>query len=193
MTNPSNPFQPAIDALEEDLVEAERHVNALLSAVNVLRAKAGLPPRTPSDGGGGASQQGQPSSPESSAVLTQIKHDTFFGKRMGTAAREFLEMRKAQGQGPAKAREIFDALTAGGFQFNTKDDATSLVSLRNTISKNSAMFVKLPNGMFGLKAWYPGARPQQNKSNKQAVEEEEIEIVPDDTQVDNEPSAASGF
>src|SRR5690348_2112632 len=128
MTNPVNPFQSAIDELEKDLNEAERHANALLSAINVLRAKSGLPPRSPDGGGMDGIQSGVSTSPGPGPTISHIKHDTFFGKRMGTAAREFLEMRKSQGHGPAKAREIFDALRAGGFQFNTKDDSIAIVS-----------------------------------------------------------------
>lgn len=42
----------AIDALEKDLADLERQGNALLTTINVLREKAGQPPR-PSFGGGG--------------------------------------------------------------------------------------------------------------------------------------------
>lgn len=45
MTNPANAFQPAIDALEKDYADLERQANGLLQSINLLREKAGLPPR----------------------------------------------------------------------------------------------------------------------------------------------------
>ena len=163
MTAQSNPFLPAIEALEVELVEKERSVNALLSTINILREKAGMPPRHPSGGQPASNASG---SSESGPPIVAISHDTFYGKKMGTAARELLEMRRGQGNGPAKAREIFDCLVSGGFQFNTKDDSVAIISLRNMLTKNTAMFHKLPNGTFGLKAWYPNAKPEKAKVTK---------------------------
>jgi hypothetical protein len=187
----SNPYQSALDALEKDLAEAarkkteaERQWNELFTTINVLRGKAGLAPLTaPSvsqavnplgaddgsapDGGGGTGGGGGAPSP------TQIKSDTFFGKRMGTAAREYLEMRfiAAGGTNPAAPREIFDALKSGGFVFETKDDTVAMISLRNMLRKASQTFVKLANGTYGLRAWYPNAR--KPKAAGQADDDEE--------------------
>ena len=44
MTTLASVLQPAIDELEKDLAELERKANGLLTSINVLRAKAGLPP-----------------------------------------------------------------------------------------------------------------------------------------------------
>lgn len=55
MTNPVNAFRPAIDALEQDFADLERQGNALLTSINLLRSKAGLPPRP---GGGGLNEFG---------------------------------------------------------------------------------------------------------------------------------------
>ena len=41
----ANPFQPAIAELEKELVELERQGNTLLTAINLLRSKADMPPR----------------------------------------------------------------------------------------------------------------------------------------------------
>jgi hypothetical protein len=154
MATQQNPFQPAIDELEKDLIETERHKNALLSAINVLRGKAGLPPRP--EGGGEANN---PNIPRGDSPLT-IRNDAFFGKRMGTAARTYLEMRHAAAgtTNPATPREIFDALKQGGFVFETKDDSVAIISLRNMLRKNTVMFQKLPNGTYGLASWYPDAK-----------------------------------
>ncbi len=154
MTNMVNALQPAIDALEKDLADLERQGNALLTSINLLRAKAGLPPRPgawtgPSSETAGSSDGGR-------LTLSSIHSDTFLGKRMGSAAREYLAMRKASGgNAPATTREVFNALKDGGFVFGAKDDATAIVVLRAMLRKNTQMFYKLPNGTYGLRSWYP--------------------------------------
>jgi hypothetical protein len=151
----------ALDALEARLADMERKANALIEVINDLRADEGLPPRAPfgSGGGGGAGQ-----SLAGGAALSQIKPDTFYGKKLQTAIREYLIMRKAQGAGPATPREIYDAITKGGFQFDTKNENISLVSLRSLLRKRTAFFHKLPNGAYGLTAWYPDAKKPKNIS-----------------------------
>jgi hypothetical protein len=141
---------PAINLLEADLLETERKANGLRATVNMLREKAGLPPlpEGPMGGDGGGGGGG----------ITEIKPDTFYGKRLQGAVREYLEMRKTKGMGPAKPREIYDAVVAGGYQFETSSDEVALVGLRAMLRKRSQYFHKLPNGTYGLTAWYPHAK-----------------------------------
>ena len=153
MISDASPFQAAIDELEKDIRDLERKWIGLVDAVNILRAKAGLPPRDPSGPGGDDSGTSR-----SGGVAQSIGSDQFYGKRMGAAAREYLEMRKASGAGPAKPREIYEALKAGGYEFRGKDESNQMVVLRTTLRKSSQMFHKLPNGLWGLKAWYPGVK-----------------------------------
>ena len=110
-------FQPAIAALQKDLVQLEKKAVEAKKATNVLCKLADVAPMYPvvEDG--------------LSAVLTQIQADTFYGKRMSTAAREYLQMRKGGGQGPAKPRDVYEALKDGGFQFETKDEQTLSIRL----------------------------------------------------------------
>jgi hypothetical protein len=145
-------LMPAIEALEQELMTLESKANELRSAINTLCRHAGVPTRHAE--GIQTAANGM--------TLSQIKPDTFYGKRMQTAAREFMEMRKAAGQGPAKPRDVYEALRDGGFQFETQDEDTALVSLRNTLRKNSQTFHKLPNGQYGLRAWYPNAKPAKD-------------------------------
>jgi hypothetical protein len=149
MSDPASAFQPAIDALEKEFGDLERQANALLQSINLLREKAGLPPRPdgwqPASGGGSAS---------AGAVSVKLHSDSFTGKKLGSAVREYLEMRKRSGgDAPATSREIFDALKEGGFASKAKDDATALVVLRTMLRKNTTMFAKLQNGKYGLRAW----------------------------------------
>ena len=147
MTNLSNPFQPAIDALEQELSDLERQGNALLTSINVLRARAGLPPRP---GGGFDGATSSVNSAPRAGSLT-IHSDTFTGKKLGSAVRQYLQMRKdGGGDAPATARDIFDALKAGGFTSGAKDDATAMVVLRTMLRKNTITFHRLDNGRYGL-------------------------------------------
>jgi len=147
----------ALQVLEPRLKDMVRKANALLDVINDLRAEDGLPPLPPISGGGdGNGERGAAAS--SGALLSQIRPDTFYGKKMQTAVREYLEMRRAAGLGPAKPREIYEAITTGGFQFDTKEEAVALVGLRALLRKRSQFFHKLPNGTYGLTSWYPERR-----------------------------------
>ncbi len=147
-TNMIDAFAPAIAALQAELAELDRKSRELKGTINVLCKHAGsaeLYPNVRSD--------------SATVALASIKADTFYGKVIGSAAREYLEMRKGAGQGPAAPREIYDALVQGGLQFDTKSEQVALVSLRSNLRKNSRMFHKLPNGQYGLLSWYPNAKP----------------------------------
>lgn len=159
----SSELMPAIQLLEGEYEEAVRNANALLTTINVLRVRAGLDPKP---AGLGAAPEG----PAAAGAITEIKPDTFYGKKLQTAVREYLEMRKARGMGPAKPREIFDAITAGGFQFEAKDPNIALIGLRALLRKRTNFFHKLPNGTYGLTAWYPDAkRPKVTATGPGAV------------------------
>lgn len=152
----SEELTPAIHHLEQK-------VTALISALNVLRAEAGMPPYSPSPNDRG-------DKPLSSSL--DIKSDTFFGKRQHTAIREYLEMRKASGDGPARPREIYEALLAGGVKFESDDAQKALVALRAMLRRRTAAFIKVgDSGAYGLRSWYPDAKPQKAKSASEEREE----------------------
>lgn len=182
MEGAGSPFRAAIDELEKDIAALERKRNGLVDAVNVLRDKAGLPPHEPTgldgDSGGG--------SPSTGSATSTLSSDQFYGRRMGAAAREYLEMRKASGEGPAKPRAIYEALKSGGYEFRGKDETNQMVVLRTTLRK-SPMFHKLPNGLWGLTAWYPGVKAA--KGTDQASED--TEANEETTTEDAEPNEAA--
>ena len=182
MAGEESPFQVAINELEKDIVALERKRNGLVDAVNVLRDKAGLPPREPTgpNGGGGGS------SASTDGAASTLRSDQFYGKRMGAAAREYLEMRKASGEGPAKPRAIYEALKAGGYEFRGKDESNQMVVLRTTLRK-SPVFHKLPNGLWGLMAWYPAVKAA--KDADQAAEDTETEATVEDAEAGESPAA----
>jgi hypothetical protein len=141
-------FQPAIDALQSELLDLEQQMLETKQVINRLCAKAGIDPLYPD-----ATQS------TVNNTLGGLRSDSFYGKAITTAAREFLEMRKMAGLGPATPREIYEALVKGGYTFESKDDTTALIGVRATIRKNSSIFHRLPNGTYGLLSWYPNARP----------------------------------
>lgn len=169
-------LMPAITLMDRKVDEAERKVNELLSALNVLRAEAGLPPRPPGGGGGSDGEQ----------IGTQIRPDTFFGQKQQTAMRKYLEMRRAQGLGPAKPREVYDALLAGGYQFEAKDAETALVGMRALLRKRSETFIKLPNGTYGLTAWYPDAKKPKPDASGDTDAESDSDNAGDGNETDGE-------
>jgi hypothetical protein len=169
MTNPASAFQPAIEALEKDYADLERQANGLLQSINLLREKAGLPPRP-----GAWNPAGAVGTTHAAAgPVLKLHSDSFTGKKLGSAVREFLEMRKQSGgDAPATSREIFDALKEGGFVSGAKDDATALVVLRTMLRKNTVTFAKLQNGKYGLRAWYPNLKATKETASDDAGDED---------------------
>jgi hypothetical protein len=108
---------------------------------------------------------------QKASLPTSIRSDQFYGQPLASAVRTILEMRKQRGLGAAQNGEIYDALKAGGYEFDTKSEDIARKSLRNSLAKNTALFHKLPNGQFGLLSWYPNVK--KPKASSQPVEEEE--------------------
>ena len=90
--------------------------------------------------------------------LGNIRSDQYYGQPLATAIRSILESRRASNLGAATVREIYDTLIKGGFKFDAKDE-NAIRGLRQSLTKNSGTFHKLPNGGYGLLEWYPGAKP----------------------------------
>jgi hypothetical protein len=156
MTTPNaGAYQAMLVELERDILPVEQKRNELITAINVIRAKAGLPPRPGGDGVSGHSLNADSPTPIGGAV-SGIRSDAFVGKRLRSAAKDYLAMRRAQGlDGPATPREIYDAIMAGGFEFEGKDETNRLISLRNTLRKRTEVFKKFDsNGKYGLVEWY---------------------------------------
>lgn len=95
-----------------------------------------------------------------------IRSDEFYGKPLHTAMRAFLEKR-GQMLGPASVNEIYDAMVKGGYQFDTANEANAKRVIRITLTKNSGVFHKLPNGAYGLLAWYPSVKkPKKSEATE---------------------------
>jgi hypothetical protein len=141
--------------LDRTIAEHEAKTIRLKESVNDLCGMAGIPTKY------------SVTALQSSTQVFNIRSDLFHGRPLATSVREYLEMRRRADMGPAAIAEIFDALVSGGYEFNTKNDQISRVSLNNTISKNP-IFYKLPNKRWGLQEWYPNARKRQPEEQDEA-------------------------
>jgi len=151
----SDELAPAIAVFERIIADAERKIVDARSAINALLQAQGLAVRYSEE----ATQVATVAQPAGSPIPAQIKRDTFYGKRQMTAIRELLEMRRAQGEGPATPREVVNALKAGGYRFEAKSDEIALVGVRALMRKATTVFHKLPGtNAYGLTAWYPNAK-----------------------------------
>jgi hypothetical protein len=157
----SDDYAPAIAVFERMLADAERKAAEARSAINALLREQGLGPRYPDEGrpgsAGGIVLSG--SGQLSGATPTQLRRDTFYGKKQMTAIRELLEMRRASGEGPATPKEVVAALKAGGYKFEAKSDDIALIGVRALMRKATTVFHKLPGtSAYGLTSWYPNAK-----------------------------------
>jgi hypothetical protein len=164
-------LDPAIATFERRREEALAVVADCERTVNTLCREAGYPPRY--------------TEATTSTKVTQISDDTFYGQKQTPAMRMYLDMRKAQGLGPATAREIYEAIKSGGYVFEAKDAETALVGMRALLRTQPNVFHRLPQGTWGLTAWYPDAKkpkeepkPKKKKTTaKRAVVRERLRIL----------------
>lgn len=110
-----------------------------------------------------------------------IRPDQFYGKGISTAAREYLDLRRSANLGAASLDEVFAALKQGGFKFDGDDEVAQKRGLAISLSKNTSIFHKLPNGSIGLLAWYPEAKEAKKagKAEQPNGDKTEIEEPPD--------------
>jgi hypothetical protein len=160
-------LEPAIAALQQQLTEQERKVIETKTLINRLCDAAGMPPAY--------ADVGSPTGP----TITAIRGDTFYGKVLTTAAREYLQMRKGANLGPTSVRDIYENMKKGGYPFETEDDNNAMTGIRQVLRKNSGIFHRLPNGEWGLTAWYE--RIKQQKQAKGVVADVEADVDADET------------
>ena len=155
-----------IGMLEKDLQAHLKKVADTKRTINHILELAGQPPRY------------KQIDDEDKPGVANIRGDQFYGRPLATAVRMYLEMRRVSNLGPASIAEIHEALVAGGYEFETKNDANAKRGLRISMSKNTATFHKLPTGQYGLLDWYPEKkaareRGQATESSDNATAEAE--------------------
>ncbi len=170
MSEPIESVERTIQLLQAKIRDLERQTTDHKRAVNSLCGLIGRAVIYDVEGAG--------------AHDADIFPDEFYGKNLTTAIRVILDRRSAGGHGAATLDDIFDALVSGGYHFETRNDDNCKRSVYNTLSKNAALFHKLPNGRYGLLQWYPHAKGQRDPTQRGSNGEP--------TEVDTEPSEDEG-
>ncbi len=136
----SEKLEAAISELKEHLDQQLQEAADTKKMINALRKRMGLDPLYADV----AVEQ-----------VGAIRPDQFYGKPLAAAAGEYLERRKQACQ----AEEIMRGLEQGGFDFDATGwkEKDRLRMLALSLAKNNTKFHKLPNGTYGLLAWYDQA------------------------------------
>jgi hypothetical protein len=132
-------------------------VSSTKQAINVLLRMVGKEPMFPDE------------SPEQVRAAFNVEPDQYYGRPLATCVQEYLEQRKkATGKGAVDVSDILKALERGGFDFKAQGwrDSDRLRSLSISLAKNTKVFHRLPNQMFGLISWYPDVAARRERADK---------------------------
>jgi hypothetical protein len=151
-------MQKAIELALTKLKEQEAKVIETKKVINGMCGLAGQPPMFAD-----AELMNQ-SSP------TGIRSDQYYGQALTSVVRQILKDRKATGLGAMSVADIHKAMVKGGYEFETANTDNAKRSLRISLTKNSAVFHKLPNGDYGLREWYPNVKDAKPKAADAIVE-----------------------
>ena len=100
------------------------------------------------------------------ARFPRLSPDTFFRMSVADAIKAYLNIAKR----PQSAREITDALKAGGLTFKAKNLYQTVFPTLSRMANETKEVDKQPDGTWGLAEWYSSAR-RENK-NPSSNEEE---------------------
>ena len=147
----SDDISNTIEVLAKKVTAKEEEVNKLKRLVNELCEEVGLAPRYANIS-------------DSGVTTASLLADHFYGQTVTAAIRNYLEIRKSSNLGAATVLEIYNALHDGGFKFGSKNEDNAKIVVANNLRKSSSIFHKLPNGQYGLLAWYPNAKVKSDES-----------------------------
>lgn len=105
-------------------------------------------------------------------ILSQsIKPDQFFRKGLATSVKEYLKMKN----GAATAKEIFDALKSGGYEFDPKlSENIQFRGLTISLGKNTNDFVFIKsNNSYGLAEFYPDKKNNRGRKKSSNINPDE--------------------
>jgi len=134
----------ALDELMREVEEHEQQAAEAKKLVNALAKRMGR-------------AEPFPDVPGASSLRGYVPgHDDFANEPApAAAARKYLEKKGKA----APLEEIFQALKAGGFAFQGRDDKANMNGMRIAVGKD-AKLEKLGGGAIGLSEWYP-RRPKE--------------------------------
>jgi len=151
----------AIETMVEQIGAKLAEVAELKRATNTLCKVAGVEAMYPDE------------EPETGGPMLRMKPDEYYGKPFSTAAKMYLQRRKTA----VSSDEILKGLEQGNFDFDALEwkPETRLRAVATSLAKNTAIFHKLPSGLFGLKEWYPEAIDRKRPKKTDAAETEKSE------------------
>jgi len=105
---------------------------------------------------------------ESAGSISPARADAYYGKPLATAVREYLEFRRQA----VPVDDVLRGLEKGGFDFDALqwNETGRNRALAMSMAKNTSVFHKLPNGMWGLMSWYPEAQKKKGKSKAKTAD-----------------------
>lgn len=147
-------YKVAIEGLYEELDALGEQAKQIKGAINTLTTRSGgIPPFADTD---------QAQSARSGSILP----DQFFGMGFVTAVRAYLKHKNRA----APAKEIFEALKSGGYEFSG-DEKVHWRGFTINMSKNKSKFVYVkPSDSWGLMEFYPGYKAKKEKKDEEPDE-----------------------
>lgn len=170
----SDDIKGAIEKAERQLVMKQLEVKKLKTTINGLHELMGSTGPYPDD---------EPVF--AAAAMGRIRRDQFFGKPPIIATRDYLDAVHE----PRSLEQILDGLKDGGFDFGAAgwEANQRLRALSITVSKNTAIFVRLNEGYVGLVKWYPDL--VEKRKAKKAAADTDSDSSSDEESSDEESSA----
>jgi hypothetical protein len=147
-TESDHGIESALEVLTNRVATKEEEVSKLKKLINELCIEAGITPK-------------YENVQSASSATVNIRVDQFYGVAITTAIRSYLDSRKARNLGAAGVTEIYEAIKSGGYKFDTENEENAKTTVRNNLRKSSSIFHRLPNGNYGLLAWYPNAKTEK--------------------------------
>ena len=151
-----------LEGMIAEITQRETELLTLKRAANTFHRTKELPVPYPDADG---------DQPAGAGPGVRLRPDQYYGKPFAAAARDFLERRKQA----SSADEVLRALEDGGFDFEAvgwKDDNRSR-TVAMSMAKNTPVFHRLPNGLFGLSEWYPDAIERKKGKKDDAKDKSE--------------------
>jgi endonuclease III len=137
----SDAKQAVIDELLQKLSQQQAEMTKTKEAINMLRGLQGLEPMFADV-------------IENVTGPAATREDEFYKQPLATVVRTIMERRKTAGQSAASVDELFEAMKAGSYAFDVKDETEAKRGIAVSLSKNTVTFHRLPNGKYGLASWY---------------------------------------
>ena len=142
-----NPVEETLNIVLEQLHELERQATAKKRTVNDLCRVLGRPVMFEDT---------------EAATGFSTRPDEYYGRPAPEVIRSILEKRKQANLGAATIGEIYAAMNAGSYHFQTANDMYAKRGIYSVLSDES-VFHKLPGGRFGLVTWYPAIRAKSSQ------------------------------